>query len=152
MNIGKCEGPARSMDIIGINFNSVKNHVFYLNQKWLSIGLDFWPFENWEGHELLKVVGYLVYAAWDLPFGRPFISHISYFIDVKNIRNFVRLDIAALTACDIWLYLWKRNQGLPFKYILGKLPRQKDEWFVDASEKGYGGLCCTSYFKISHKR
>ena len=33
MNIGKCEGPARSMDIIGLNFNSVKNHVFYLNQK-----------------------------------------------------------------------------------------------------------------------
>ena len=60
--------------------------------------------------------------------------------------------MAALTACDIWLHLLKENQGLPFNFILGRLLCKRDELFVDASEKGYGGLCDTSFFKITHKR
>ena len=36
------------------------------------------------------------------------------------------------------------------KFILGKLPRHKDEWFVDAADHGYGGVCGNSYFRISH--
>ena len=155
MNLKKCEGPARSMDIIGLNFNSVKKSCFLAKSKaskyrarLLNLRKSGWA----SSKELQRVVGYLVYAAWALPFGRPFISHISYFIDVKNIYKKVRLDVAALTACDIWLFLLKKNPGLPFNFILGKLPRKKDEWFVDASKKGYGGLCGTSFFKISHKR
>ena len=146
MNIKKCEGPARSMDIIELNFNSVKKACFLSKSKvtkYRSSLLTLRKLRGASSKELQKVVGYLVYAALVLPFGRPFISNISYFIDLKNTRNFVCLDIAALTACDVWLYLLKRNRGLTFNFILGKLPRQKDEWFVDASEKGYGGLCGT---------
>ena len=55
--------------------------------------------------------------------------------------------MAALTACDIWLHLLKENQGLPFNFILGRLLCKRDELFVDASEKGYGGLCDTSFSK-----
>ena len=50
---------------------------------------------------LQKLVGYLVYAAWIMPFGRPLISHISHLIDVKNINRKIQLDKAALMACDI---------------------------------------------------
>ena len=100
--------------------------------------------------DLEKVVGYLVYAAWVMPFGRPLISHISHFIDIKNVNKKVRLDAAALIACDIWLFLLNGNFGLTFKFILGKLPRQRDEWFVDASKIGFGGVC-GSYFKLSYK-
>ena len=63
----------------------------------------------------------------------------------------MRLDTPALVACDIWLCLLKENRGLPFNFILGKLPRQRNEWFVDASKYGYGGVCGSSFFKISHE-
>ena len=89
--------------------------------------------------ELQKIVGYLVYAAWVMPFGRPFISHISHLINIKKIYEKVRLDAPALVACDVWLFLLEENRGLAFDFILGKLPFQKDEWFVDAAEHGYGG-------------
>ena len=69
----------------------------------------------------------------------------------KNIHKKVRLDTAALVACDIWLFLLKENRGLPFDFILGRLPRKRDEWFVDASKQGYGEFCGTTFFKISHK-
>ena len=46
--------------------------------------------------------------------------------------------------------LVKKNRGLTFDFILGKLRFQKDEWFTDASEHGYGGLCGSRFFKISH--
>ena len=82
-------------------------------------------------------------------FGRPFIQ-ISYFINVKNISKKVQLDPPALMACDIWMFLLKENHGLTFDFILGKLPRQENKWFVDASGLGYGGVCGTSYFKKSH--
>ena len=98
---------------------------------------------------LQKLVGYLVYAAWIMPFGRPLISHISHLIDVKNINRKIQLDKAALMACDIWLRLLKGNFGLTFDFILGKLPRHKEEWFVDASKIGFGGVCGCSYFRIS---
>ena len=101
--------------------------------------------------KLQKIVGYLVYAAWGAPFGRPLIS-TSFLIDRKNVHQIVKLDAAALTACDIWLFLLKENRGLPFNYILGQLPYQKDEWFMDASKIGYGGVCGVTYFRISHNR
>ena len=48
--------------------------------------------------------------------------------------------------------LTEKNYGLPFSFILGHLPRQKREWFVDASKTyGYGGVCGDTFFKISHK-
>ena len=84
-----------------------------------------------------------------MPFGRPFISHISHLINIDKIYEKVKLDAPALMACDVWLILLKENRGLAFNFILGKLPLQKDEWFVDAAEHGYGGICGASYFKIS---
>ena len=46
----------------------------------------------------------------------------------------------------------EKNGGLPYKFILGELPRQKDEWFVDASSSyGFGGICGNFYFQISNE-
>ena len=39
---------------------------------------------------------------------------------------------------------------MTFDFILGKLPRQKEEWFVDASKIGFGGVCGLAYFRISY--
>ena len=155
MNLDKCEEPARSMDIIGMNFNSKKRACFLAKSKRLKYIMRLSTLRKLgiaSSKKLQKVVGYLVYAAWVMPFGRPFISHISHLINVKKIHANVKLDALALVACDVWLVLLKRNRGLSFDFILGKLPRQKNEWFVDAAEHGYGGICGTSFFRISHAK
>ena len=155
MNIQKCEEPARSMDILGLNFNSELKACFLAKAKSDKYKTKLTSMRNAVGvtsKNLQRLIGYLVYAAWVVPYGRPFISHISHFIDEKNMHKKVSLDVAALVACDIWLFLLEENHGLPFNHILGKLPRQKEEWYADASSQGYGGICGTSYFKISHTK
>ena len=58
-----------------------------------------------------------------------------------------------LAACDISLFLLKANWGLPYKIILGKLPRRNNDWFVDVSTSyGYGGVCGSFYFKTPHTK
>ena len=133
MNLKKCEEPARSKDIMGMNFNSEENACFLSAAKIVKYSEKLARVRKHGGASskvLQKIVGYLVYASWVMPFGRPFISHISFHIDVKNINKDIRLDDAALKACEIWLFLFKGNFGLTFDFILGKLPRQKNEWFV----------------------
>ena len=40
---------------------------------------------------------------------------------------------------------------MPYNFVLRRLPRQKNEWFVDAATGyGYGGLCGSRFFKLSH--
>ena len=153
MNLEKCEEPARSKDILGMIFNSKEKACFLAATK-----IDKYSAKLLEvrkrgvasSKDLQKIVGYLVYAAWIMPFGRPLISHISHLIEVKNINRKIRLDKPALSACDIWLRLLKGNFGLTFDFILGKLSRQKEEWFVDASKIGFGGVCGLAYFRISY--
>ena len=99
--------------------------------------------------DIEKLVGNLVYASWVIPFGRPFISHISYFISRKDETKIVTLDQFALSACEIWIELINRNRGLSFAFISGDLPFQKNEWFVDASAHGFGGFCGNQYFIIT---
>ena len=87
-----------------------------------------------------------------IPFGRSFISHISFFLDRDNPQKHITLDKIGDIACKVWSFLLKRNSGLPFDFVLGKLPKQKNEWFADASlAYGYGGVCGNHFFKISHK-
>ena len=152
MNLKKCEEPARSKDILGMNFNSKEKACFLAKTKvtkYKSRLANLRRSKEASSKELQKIVGSLVYAAWVMPFGRPFISHIAHFINVKDVHKKVQLDLAALVACDIWLFLLEKNRGLRYDFILGKLPPQKDEWFVDASFHGYGGVCGSSYFIIS---
>ena len=154
MNLKKCEKPARSKDILGMNFNSKKKACFLAASKISKYTEKLSQIRKRgfaSSKELQKVVGYLVYAAWVMPFGRPLISHISHFINTKDIHKKVQLDAAALIACDIWIYLLNGNFGLTFKFILGKLPLQRDEWFTDASEIGFGGVYGSYFFKLSYK-
>ena len=90
MNLKKCEEPARSKDILGMNFNSKEKACFLAATKVSKYTAKISEIRNRgsaSSKELQKVVGYLVYAAWVMPFGRPLISHISHFIDVKNLHK-----------------------------------------------------------------
>ena len=101
MNLKKCEEPARSKDILGMIFNSKEKACFLAATK-----IDKYSAKLSEvrkrglasSKDLQKIVGYLVYAAWIMPFARPLISHISHLIDVKNIRKKIQLDEPALIA------------------------------------------------------
>ena len=71
-------------------------------------------------------------------------------IDHKNGKKILFLDTLALRACEISIMLINQNRGLSFDFITGKLPLYKNEWFVDASNHGFGGICGNRYFIASH--
>ena len=99
--------------------------------------------------ELEKIVGYLVWASYAEPFGRPFISAVSNLIsrDKPHTRVEIRDDLE--TALKIWITILKRNKGVSFNYILNKMTKSRDEWFVDASTSwGVGGCAGKRYFSI----
>ena len=155
MNPAKCLPPARSMNILGIVFNS-KNRRCTLPSKKIDKYLGRILFlrknKSCTTKELEKIIGNLVFASWVIPFGRSFVSHISFFLNRKSKNMKITLDKYGLAAWEVWSILLKQNRGLSFDFVLGKLPRQKDEWFVDASPAyGYGGVCGNYFFKISHK-
>ena len=153
MKVQKCKGPATSLDILGILFDSRKKACFLSVDKatkYTQRLKSLLENNSSTSKNIEKIVGNLVYAAWVIPFGRPFISHISHFIDRKNESKTVTLDQFALSACEIWIWLINENRGLSFDFIRGKLPFQKDEWFVDASEHGFGGFCGNRYFEVPH--
>ena len=152
MNVKKCKGPAKSMEILGILYDSKEKACFLAQPKAakysrrLKILLQN---KSASSKDIEKLVGNLVYASWVIPFGRPFISHISHFISRKDETRRVDLDQFALSACEIWLVLIKLNRGLLFDFIAGNLPFQKNEWFVDASSHGFGGFCGYQYFRLT---
>ena len=141
-NLEKCRASARRMVILGIMFDSVKKSCYLARAKITKYCSRLTSLRtSYAGTSKLlqNIIGYLVFASWVMPYGRPFISHISFFINNKDLNKKVILDSAGLMACDIWLILLNKNCGLPFSFIMGSLPRQKDEWFYDASTSyGYG--------------
>ena len=155
LNLKKCRGPARRMDILGIVFDSVKKSCFLGPSKISKYCVRLSSLQKTNSvtsKKLQKIIGCLVFAAWVLPYGRPFISHLSHCLDHKDLTKKVSLDLVGLVACDIWIILLKKNYGLPFSFILGRLPRKKEEWFFDASKHyGYGGVCGNLFFEVSHK-
>ena len=124
MNVVKCKGPAMRLEILGMGFDSREKTCFlspseakkYMN--WLRTLMKN---RSASSKNIEKVVGNLAYAAWVIPFVRPFISQISHMIGHKNGKCILFLDALALRACDIWILLINQNRGLSFDFISGKL-------------------------------
>ena len=96
-----------------------------------------------------KIVGYLVYAGWVEPFGRPFISALSSAMVRKRTYQYVEFTKYMRLAIKIWILILKVNSGLKFNFLLSRLPRSKDEWFVDAATSwGIGGCFGQRYFRV----
>ena len=79
-NLDKCHGPSQLLVILGMLFDAIKRNISlppkkqskYL-QKLNKIINAGWA----SSKDLEKIVGYLVWASYAEPFGRPFISAIS---------------------------------------------------------------------------
>ena len=130
MNQKKCHPPAEAMEILGFWYD-VKNSFCKLSQKKVTKYIDrinsVLSSKYVGGKNLEKVVGNLTYAAWVSPFGRPFLSVLSSKIN-PLMRNAAILVTAAMrNALSIWKMILTKNKGLSFDFILGRLPRQKNE-------------------------
>ena len=151
-NLDKCHGPAQNLSILGMTFDAITKRITLPSkkqQKYLSKLRDVLTRGHTTSKELEKIVGYLVWASYAEPFGRPFISAASNLIsrDKPHTRVEIRDDLE--TALKIWVTILKRNEGVSFNYILNKMPQSRDEWFVDASTSwGIGGCAGNHYFSI----
>ena len=130
MNQKKCHPPAEAMEILGFWYD-VKNSFCKLSQKKVTKYIDrinsVLSSKYVGGKNLEKVVGNLTYAAWVSPFGRPFLSVLSSKIN-PLMRNAAILVTAAMrNALSIWKMIPTENKGLSFDFILGRLPREKNE-------------------------
>ena len=136
MNLKKCCPPASIMEILGFLYDAItkscklsakkqKKYIAHMNDILQSTHV---PRKNLE-----KVMGNLTYAAWVSHFGRPFLLVLSSSL-TKPMKDGVIVVTAAMkNALMIWRMILTRNQGLSFDFILGRLPRGKNEWFIDAS-------------------
>ena len=94
-------------------------------------------------------MGYLVWASYAEPFGRPFISAISVYISRNSPQRRIRICGDINTAIKIWIAILERNEGISFSYILNEMAYANEEWFVDASITwGIGGCAGTNYFLV----
>lgn len=85
------------------------------------------------------------------PFGRPLLTFLAHQIDSKFPLSTVNISPLIKIALLIWQAILKRNRGLPFKYILDRLPRARAPIFVDASTSvGLGGACGLDYYHMIH--
>ena len=100
-----------------------------------------------------KLVGNLTYAAQVAPFGRPFLSALSEQLSNTKHQNFITVSNSVRSALLIWKIILMCNRELSFNFILGRLPRAKNEWFIDASTNfGCGGLVGRDYFMVENSQ
>ena len=79
-NLEKCHGPAQELTILGTYFNALKRTVTLppkKQQKYCQTIINLLKKGHATSKELERLVGYLVWASYTEPFGRPFISAIS---------------------------------------------------------------------------
>ena len=83
--------------------------------------------------DIEKLLGYLGFASWIEPFGRPFLSAIDSMINRRDPGRRIRLGTWATIALQIWEIILRLNRGLSYDFILNRLPAVENAIFVDAS-------------------
>ena len=153
VNRAKTEGPARSMVILGLLYQSALRICSlapgkvqrYTAQIVTLIG------QGWAtSKDLERMVGRLEFAAWVEPFGRPLLTFLSAYIRPSDPHVILPLTDMMSICLQVWRLLISRNRGLHFDFILNKLPVMRPPLFVDASlSGGIGGYYGLLYFSLS---
>ena len=100
---------------------------------------------------LEQLVGNLGFAAWVEPFCRPLLRLLSHAIVRNNPAARVRVTPSMLAALKVWHRVLERNRGLPYRYILNRLPPATSPIYVDAATStGCGGFHNREYFSFTH--
>ena len=156
MNLSKCFAPARVMEILGFVYDAIARSCRLSKKKqhkYINRVMAVLQSTEIEFKKLEKLVGNLTYAAQVSPFGRPFLSVLSCALYNLNKRNLIQVSRSMKNALIIWKMILLKNRGLSYDFILGHLPKAKEEQFVDASTNfGCGGLAGTKYFMVKNSQ
>ena len=104
INKSKCHGPCQIIDVLGLRYNAIKRRVNLpppKQEKYLQKLQDALSALIITSKDLEKLIGYLCYASWAEPFGRPFLSALTAHVDRKNPNHLVCFDRFATTALKI---------------------------------------------------
>ena len=126
----KCHGPSQNLSILGMTFDANSKRITLprkKQQKYLSTLREVLTKGHTSSKQLEKIVGYLVWASYAEPFGRPFISAVSNLISREKPNARIELRDSLETALKIWITILNRNEGVSFDYILNKMNKSKDE-------------------------
>ena len=153
-NTEKTRGPATRLVILGLQYCSVsqtcrlgeKKRTKYINRIVAMLKAPETSLKLLE-----QVTGNLGYAAWVEPFCRPLLSCLYAAIARHKQANRIRITSFMRNALRIWHLVLHHNRGLPFTFLLDKLPAVTTPIFVDASTSwGIGGVHGSDYFSMSH--
>ena len=81
MNPLKCRGPAQILDILGLRYNAILRQVTIPDDKrmkYLGKIREVLSAFYVTSKDIVKLIGYLGYASWAEPFGRPFLSALGF--------------------------------------------------------------------------
>ena len=154
MNLPKCKGPSQVLPILGILFDAIQQRVSlppdkqgkYLRK--VSEALETLIVTS---KQIEKLIGYLSFASYVAPFGRPFLSALTSEIVRSEPRAAVCLSKFSILALKIWQLLLRKNHGISYNFVLGRLPHCPEEIFTDASSSwGIGGFYGHDYFQYSN--
>ena len=84
--------------------------------------------------DVMSLHGNLCFAANVAPFGKPFLAALSALVVGRKKSDVVALEELSIMCLRIWKKMLTINRGLPYAFVLGELPRSRDDIFVDASE------------------
>ena len=104
MNLPKCRGPLQALRIIGHLYDAQAQTVKLpecKQQKYLAKLRTVLSTLLVRSKELESLLGYLGWASWTEPYGRPFLSALVVHIDQKNPRSLVLLGDFAVLALKI---------------------------------------------------
>ena len=153
-NTEKTRGPATRLVILGLLYCSVsqtcrlgkEKQQKYVNRVIAMLGSPVTSTKLLE-----QVTGNLGYAAWVEPFCRPLLSSLYAAIARFEPPTQIRITPFMRNALRIWHLVLQRNRGLPFSFLLNKLPAVSTPIFVDASTSwGIGGVHGSDFFSMSH--
>ena len=103
--------------------------------------------------DVMSLHGNLSFAANVAPFGKPFLAALSALVVGRKKSDVVALEELSIMCLRIWKKMLTINRGLPYAFVLGELPRSRDDIFVDASEEwGIGGVFGHLYFNYSWEK
>ena len=138
MKPAKTPLPAKKQIILGRLYNSISRRVCTGEKKRLKYRKkieEILQAEDTTVTALQKIHGYLNYAAGVSPFGRPFLAVLTTAIQGRKVREQVPVTKEMMSSLRIWDNILRVNEGVSFDFILGKLPRSRNDIFVDASKE-----------------
>ena len=129
VNFTKCHGPSQLLKILGMIYDAVHRKCSLPPKKvakYLGRIHEILLTNQTTSKELERLVGNLVWASYVEPWGRPFLSALSSKINRQKPYASVPITGYIKTSLIIWQALLKRNRGLSYDYILGKLELGRD--------------------------